>query len=170
MRRTRPIVIAGMIAVMAGLTLAAVAQNLDRVATQVAAAGTVESTRIAALPNYLSVKVIGSGRDPRLGPADAILHLRVLLGPDGQPVSSSGGIGVFTAPNGDSIFVALDGIVRPPATPGPGNFAFEGVWTVTGGKGGLARTTGSGTVLAQVSLNTGQFTSELTGTLALNGQ
>jgi hypothetical protein len=82
-------------------------------------------------------------------------------------VDGTDGVGVLRAANGDAIYVRFDGLARPAANPGLGMAGYEGAFTVTGGKGRYAGTTGNGTVRVEANLLKGEFTAIVDGMVSV---
>jgi hypothetical protein len=93
--------------------------------------------------------IVGQGDSK--GTADALggavtyldTHL-IHLGVDGNSTRATNGVGVFTGPTGDALFITWDGVPRPTATPGV--VQTFGGFTITGGRGKFAGVTGSGMI------------------------
>jgi hypothetical protein len=69
---------------------------------------------------------------------------------EGESLPYDGGVGVFTAANGDELHITVAGAVLPSDHP-EFDFEFNDPYTITGGTGRFAGATGSGTTNSLVS-------------------
>jgi hypothetical protein len=87
------------------------------------------------------------------------------FGVDGAPLKSINGMGVFSSPANDALFVFWDGVGRPTAT--PGTVQGLGAFTIRGGRGKFAGATGSGTFESVVNVANGDVSQVWSGLISL---
>jgi hypothetical protein len=90
------------------------------------------------------------GEATPLGAFEFMASVRIQLGSNGKAIGFSDGVGAMTAANGDAFFVSFSGLARQPAPETPRIGRFEGVFTVTGGKGRFVGSSGNGTLTGTV--------------------
>jgi hypothetical protein len=81
-----------------------------------------------------------TGQSDLLGAVTFHLTGRVHFGADGTPTRETDGLGVFTAANGDALYLTFSGLLRATAT----GLMGEQFFTITGGKGRFLGASGSG--------------------------
>jgi hypothetical protein len=136
--------------VLAALTLTALAgpgraqqpEAQKLVPFKAAAVVTTDSIMIPLTPPIVATRVTYSnGQSDLLGPFTGIAHQINRLNPDGTRLSITDGIGVWTAANGDSLFVSYSGLY-PSIT--PEMITFQKAILITGGTGRFVGASGSG--------------------------
>jgi hypothetical protein len=101
-------------------------------------------------PPILSAHLTGTGEAPLLGQYTFVGHQFVRLGPNGEPVACTDGVGALTGANGDALFINYSGLHHPTASPDVigDNFTF----TINGGTGRFAGASGSGRLTGEVKI------------------
>jgi hypothetical protein len=116
------------------------AQNL--VAFKATAVVTSDNMMIPVSPPVAATRVsYSSGQSDLLGPFTGIAHQITRLNPDGTRLAITDGIGVWTAANGDSIFLSYSGLFGSIT---PEQITFQKAIAITGGTGRFAGASGSG--------------------------
>jgi hypothetical protein len=116
------------------------AQNL--IAFKATAVVTSDSMVIPLTPPVAATRVsYTSGQSDLLGPFTGMAHQINRLNPDGTRLSITDGIGVWTAANGDSIFLSYSGLYLSVT---PERISFQKAIAITGGTGRFAGASGSG--------------------------
>jgi hypothetical protein len=116
------------------------AQNL--VPFKATAVVTSDSIMIPLTPPIAPTRVMYSnGQSDLLGPFTGLAHQITRLNPDGTRLSITDGIGVWTAANGDSIFLSYSGLYGSVT---PEQITFQKAIAITGGTGRFAGASGSG--------------------------
>jgi hypothetical protein len=128
-----------------GLTVPGMAQQpstQNLVPFKAAAVVTTDSIMIPQTPPIVATRVAYSnGQSDLLGAFTGIAHQINRLNTDGTRLSITDGTGVWTAANGDSIFVSYSGLY-PSVT--PERVSFQKAIVITGGTGRFAGASGSG--------------------------
>jgi hypothetical protein len=134
-------------------------QNL--VPFKAAAVVTSDSIVIPLTPPIAPTRVTYSnGQSDLLGPFTGIAHQITRLNPDGTRLSITDGTGVWTAANGDSIFLSYSGLF-PSVT--PEMITFQKAIAITGGTGRFAGASGSGVLNGVVDVVKKQTTMTFEG-------
>jgi hypothetical protein len=131
----------------------------DLVPIKATITGVGDSFLIPFDPPILSMRVTGTGVFEVLGqqyPATWVAHGLITLGADLTPLSLVDAYGVMTTANGDAGFIHGSALVRPSTK--TGYIAFEGAWTLVGGKGLFLGGSGGGTWSGEQELATGKIT------------
>jgi hypothetical protein len=115
-------------------------------------------------PPTFSVQQSSTGQADLLGSFAWVDHHLPRVGVDGAPKAVTGSSS-FTASNGDAIYVAWIGLIRPTATPGGG--MSENAFFVTGGSGRFAGAAGSGVLIAVLDPVKGEVTFSYDGMVAV---
>jgi hypothetical protein len=124
---------------------------------------TSDSIMIPLTPPIAPTRVTySSGQSDLLGPFTGIAHQITRLHPDGTRLSITDGIGVWTAANGDSIFVSYSGMFGPIT---PAQISFQKAIAITGGTGRFAGASGSGILNGVVDLVKKQTTMTFEGSI-----
>jgi hypothetical protein len=93
-------------------------------------------------PPLDSANVVGTGEGTPIGAFTFAGHRILTLDVEGKPLGVKEGIVVFSAANGDAIFLSYSGVVRQTDTAGV--IIQETAFQVTGGRGRFLGATGSG--------------------------
>jgi hypothetical protein len=127
--------------------------------------GSGEGFLIPLSPPILSSHLSATGQADLLGQFTYVEHHVAHFGAEGQIQFFSDAVGVFSAANGDAIFLTYAGGVRPGAN--PNEFLGEFPFTIIGGRGRFAAAIGSG-VIKSVAKSTPpkvEFTRTIEGTI-----
>jgi len=94
------------------------------------------------ITGHMTIKGTAEPADLLGGEVTLIDTHQFRLGVDGSANRSTNGIGVFTGPSGDALFVNWDAVGRPTGTPN----VLQGIagFTITNGRGKFVGVTGSG--------------------------
>jgi hypothetical protein len=154
--------------VLAALTLGSLAGPVraqqtpqDLVPFKATAAWRIDGFPIPLDPPVISARMTGTGQSDLLGAFTTVGHAMISLGVDGVPLFPMEEVQVFTAANGDALFVSIGGFPRPSAT--PGIFVPEGNWKIIGGRGRFAGAVGSGAFKGQADFAKNEATLTLEG-------
>jgi hypothetical protein len=135
----------------------------DRVPMKGSVTGVGDSFLIPFDPPIRSGRSTGAGQVELQGQTFAITWIGLgitTLGVDGTPLSTDG-LNVFTYPEGSAAFVRTIALIRPSSK--QGYLAYEGTWTLTGGRGMFLGATGSGTWGGELEIATGKTTASWQG-------
>lgn len=97
---------------------------------------------IPTSPPLESSNLVGMGEGSPIGAFTFAGHRIMRLDVEGKPLGVKEGVVVFSAANGDAIFLSYGGVVRQTDTAGV--IIQESVFQVTGGRGRFLGATGSG--------------------------
>jgi hypothetical protein len=97
---------------------------------------------IPTSPPLDSANVVGTGEGTPIGAFTFAGHRTLSLDVEGKPLGVKEGVVVFSAANGDAIFLSYSGVVRQTDTVGV--IVQETAFQVTGGRGRFLGATGSG--------------------------
>jgi hypothetical protein len=97
---------------------------------------------IPTSPPLESSNLVGTGEGTPIGAFTFAGHRIMRLDVEGKPLGVKEGVVVFSAANGDAIFLSYGGVVRQTDTAGV--IIQESVFQVTGGRGRFLGATGSG--------------------------
>jgi len=123
---------------------------------------TTDSIMIPMTPPIVPTRVAySSGQSDLLGPFTGIAHQITRLNADGTRLSITEGVGVWTAANGDSIFLSYSGMYPPSST--PDQILFQKAVAITGGTGRFAGASGSGAINGVVDVVKKQITMTFEG-------
>jgi hypothetical protein len=143
-----------------GIAQQPLVQNL--VPFKASAVVTTDSIMIPLTPPVVPTRVTySSGQSDLLGPFTGIAHQITRLNTDGTRLAITDGIGVWTAANGDSIFLNYSGMYPPSNT--PDLILFQKAIAITGGTGRFAGASGSGILNGVVDLVKKQITMTFEG-------
>jgi hypothetical protein len=115
-------------------------------------------------PPVVSARLTGTGQSDLLGAFTMLGHALVSLGVDGGPLFPTDEIHVYTAANGDAVFVTIGGF--PSSTGTPGIVTPQGNWKITGGKGRFAGAVGSGVFKGTADFTKSEETLTLEGMIS----
>jgi hypothetical protein len=165
-RFTRPVSLALTALALLGLAVPGIAQQppQDLIAFKATAAWRIDGFPIPLDPPVISARMTGTGQSDLLGAFTTVGHAMISLGVDGTPLFPMEEVQVFTAANGDALFVAIGGFPRPSAT--PGIFVPEGNWKIIGGRGRFAGAVGSGAFKGQADFAKNEATLTLEGKIS----
>jgi hypothetical protein len=136
----------------------------DLVPIKLSLAGVGDSFPIPMDPPILSSRVTANGVFEVLGqqhPVTWVAHAFITMGVDGTPLSLIDAHAVMTTANGDAAFVHGNALIQPSAK--AGHVAFEGTWTLVGGRGLFLGGSGGGTWSGEQEIATGKITYAVEG-------
>jgi hypothetical protein len=126
--------------------------------------GATDSFVIPMDPPIMSSRLTATGQATVLGqqfPVTLVSHNLITMGVDGVPLSSTGGLGVVSYPDGSAVFIHTNALIKPSTK--EGFLTYEGTWTATGGKGMFLGASGSGTWNGEIEVATGKTTASWDG-------
>jgi hypothetical protein len=149
-----------------GLPVAAQAQGAskDLVAFKATTTIRIDGFVIPMDPPVVSARLTGTGQSDLLGAFTMLGHALVSLGVDEGPLFPSDEIHVFTAANGDAVFVTIGGFPSPTGT--PGIVTPHGHWKIVGGKGRFVGAVGSGAFTGTADFTKSEETLTLEGMIS----
>jgi hypothetical protein len=153
-----------MLTAMVPLAAQAQQPTRDLVPIKLTLTGVGDSFLIPMDPPILSTRVTATGQFEALGqqsPVTWVAHGLVTLGADGTPLSLIDARAVMTTANGDAAFVHGNALIRPSSK--AGFIAFEGTWTLIGGRGLFLGGSGGGTWTGEQEIATGKITYSVEG-------
>jgi hypothetical protein len=161
----RIVTVLSLVAALVLAPLAAQAQQptQDLVPMKGTVTGVGDSFLIPMDPPILTGRSTGAGQVELLGQQFAVTWIGLgitTLGVDGTPLSTDG-LNVFTYPEGSAAFVHTIALIRPSTK--AGYLAYEGTWTLTGGRGMFLGASGSGTWGGEIEIATGKTTASWQG-------
>jgi hypothetical protein len=125
--------------------------------------GKVEGFSVQVVPPVATGRVVGTGEGKILGQTIPLTTASIGIGNltlDGRPLSVKEAHAVFTTPTGDAIFANYSGVFRAPLA--TGRLPYEGVITITGGRGRFLGAAGHGEFRGELDI--------LTGTATISGE
>jgi hypothetical protein len=168
-RLTRPIRFALMALSVLACGRPALAQQpppKDLVPFKITVSGKADVFVIPVEPPVASSRMMLKGTSDLLAGEVTLTDMHTFnLGVDGAPNRSTNGIGAFTTPSGDALFVYWDAALRPTTTPN----VVQGIagFTIRGGKGKFAGVTGSGVFNSTVNAATLEVNQVWEGMIAI---